>query len=179
MPMLIRPARISDAEGIARVHVDSWRTAYPGIVPDDYLANMSYEQRSGVWESILSEADETNPNYVAVDDNGVVVGFAGGGPERSGDPDLDGELYVLHLLEDSQRRGAGRRLVTSVASDLARNGMVSMFVWVLEQNRPACHFYEALGGLPVRKQEISIGGVTLAEVGYGWPDIGPLSEPPD
>ena len=179
MPLLIRPAHISDAEGIARVHVDSWRTAYPGIVPDDYLANMSYEQHSGVWEIILSEADETKPNYVAVDDNGVVVGFGGGGPERSGDPDLDSELYVLHLLEDSQRRGVGRRLVMSVASNLARNGMVSMFVWVLEQNRPACLFYEALGGLPVREQEISIGGVTLAEIGYGWPDIGPLSEPPD
>ncbi len=177
--MLIRPARISDAEGIARVHVESWRTAYPGILPEDYLAGLSYKQRSSAWESILSEADETKPNYVAVDDNRVVVGFAGGGPERSGDADLDGELYVLHLLEDSQRRGVGRRLVTSVANDLARNGTVSMFVWVLEQNRPACLFYEALGGLPVREQEISIGGVALAEIGYGWPDIGPLSEPPD
>lgn len=104
--------------------------------------------------------------------------FAEGGPERSGDPDHAGELYVIHLIEDSQRRGAGRRLVTSVASDLARNGMRSMLVWVLEQNRPACLFYEALGGLPAREQEVSIGGVTLAEVGYGWPDIGPLTYTP-
>lgn len=177
MPMLIRPARISDAEGIARVHVESWRTAYPGIFPEDYLAGLSYKQRSSVWESILSESDEIKPNYVAVDDNRVVVGFAGGGPKRSGDADLDGELYVLHLLKDSQRHGVGRKLVTSVASDLARNGMVSMFVWVLEQNRPACLFYEALGGLPVREQKISIGGVTLNETGYGWPDIGPLTGP--
>jgi ribosomal protein S18 acetylase RimI-like enzyme len=177
MPMLIRPARISDAEGIARVHVESWRTAYPGILPEDYLAGLSYKQRSSVWESILSESDEIKPNYVAVDDNRVVVGFAGGGPKRSGDADLDGELYVLHLLKDSQRHGVGRKLVTSVASDLARNGMVSMFVWVLEQNRPACLFYEALGGLPVREQKISIGGVTLNETGYGWPDIGPLTGP--
>lgn len=177
MPMLIRPARISDAEGIARVHVDSWRTTYPGIFTDDYLASLNYEQRSGVWETILSEADETKPNYVAVDDDDVVAGFAGGGPERSGDSELDGELYALHLLEDSQRLGVGRRLVTSVASDLARNGMVSMFVWVLEQNRPACLFYEALGGLPVREQKISIGGVTLDEIGYGWPDIRTLAKP--
>lgn len=51
--MLIRPARMADADAIARVHVDSWRTTYPGIVPDDYLATMSYEQRSGVWQRIL------------------------------------------------------------------------------------------------------------------------------
>ena len=176
--MLIRPARISDAAAIARVHVDSWRTTYPGIVPNDYLASMSYEQRSGVWQRILleAEADEAQSNYAAVDDDGSVVGFAGGGPERSGDPDHAGELYVIHLLEGSQRRGTGRRLLSSVASDLIRSGMQSMLVWVLEQNRPACLFYEALGGLPAREQEVSIGGATLAEVGYGWRDIGPLAE---
>jgi ribosomal protein S18 acetylase RimI-like enzyme len=174
--MLIRPAQISDAAAIARVHVDSWRTTYPGIVPDDYLTSMSYEQRSGVWQRILSELDEAQSIYVAEDDDGAVTGFAEGGPERSGDPDYAGELYAIHLLEDSQRRGAGRRLVTSVVSDLARNGMRSMLVWVLEQNRSACLFYEALGGLPAREQEVSIGGATLAEVGYGWQDIGPLTQ---
>ena len=176
--MLIRQARISDAAAIARVHVDSWRTTYPGIVPDDYLAGLSYEQRSGVWQRILSEAeaDAAQSNYVAVDEDGAVVGFAGGGPERSGDPDYAGELYVIHLLKDSQRRGVGRRLVTSVASDLISNGMRSMLVWVLVQNRPACLFYEALGGLPAREQEVSLGGLPLVEVGYGWQDIGPLTE---
>jgi ribosomal protein S18 acetylase RimI-like enzyme len=177
--MRIRRAHISDAAAIARVHVDSWRTTYPGIVPDDYLAGLSYEQRTDVWHGILSEAGVAQPNYVAVDDDCTVVGFAGGGPERSGDPDFAGELYVIHLLEDTQRRGVGRRLVTSVASDLVRNDMRSMLVWVLEQNRSACRFYEALGGLPAREQDISIGGVTLAEVGYGWQDIGPLAEAPD
>jgi len=177
-PMLIRPAQISDAASIARVHVDSWRTTYPGIVPDSYLAGLSYEQRSSVWQRILSEAGVSEPNHVAVDDDGAVVGFAGGGQERSGDPDYAGELYVLHMLEDSQRRGVGRRLVTSVASDLTRNGMRSMLVWVLEQNRPARRFYEALGGLAVREQDISIDKVTLAEVGYGWTDISTLAEAP-
>jgi len=178
--MRIRRAHISDAAAIARVHVDSWRTTYPGIVPDDYLANMSYEQRSGIWQRILSEAEAgvAQPIYVAVDDDGTVVGFAEGGPERSGDPDFAGELYVIHMLEGSQRRGTGRRLVMSVASDLMQNGMQSMLVWVLEQNRSACRFYEALGGLPAREQDVSIGGVTLAEVGYGWEDIGPLAEAP-
>ncbi len=175
--MLIRPAHIADADAIAKVHVDVWRTTYPGIVPDDYLAGLSYEKCSGVWQSVLSEAeaDEARSIYVAVDD-GTVVGFAEGGPERSGDPDYVGELYVIHLIEDSQRRGVGRKLVMSVASDLIRNGLRSMLVWVLEQNRPACLFYEALGGLPVREQEVSIGGEALAEVGYGWQDIGPLTE---
>ena len=43
--MLIREASPTDAAAIARVHVDSWRTTYAGIVPADYLANLSYTRR--------------------------------------------------------------------------------------------------------------------------------------
>src|SRR3990172_8318677 len=33
----IRPARTSDARGIARVEVETWRDAYPTLVPRAYL----------------------------------------------------------------------------------------------------------------------------------------------
>lgn len=48
--MKIREAIVSDAKGIAKVHVDSWRTTYKGIIPDDFLNNLSYEQRTKLWE---------------------------------------------------------------------------------------------------------------------------------
>ena len=34
----IRRARAADAEAIGAVHVATWRTAYAGVLPDDYLA---------------------------------------------------------------------------------------------------------------------------------------------
>ena len=40
----VRDAQIEDAPAIARVHVDTWRSAYRGIVPDDHLDAMSYER---------------------------------------------------------------------------------------------------------------------------------------
>jgi hypothetical protein len=43
--MLIRHAQLTDIPAIARVHVDSWRTTCRGIVSDDYLAKLSYQQR--------------------------------------------------------------------------------------------------------------------------------------
>jgi hypothetical protein len=46
---LIRPAHLDDAPGIARVHVDSWRTTYKGVIPDTILANLSYEARTQQW----------------------------------------------------------------------------------------------------------------------------------
>jgi len=38
---LIRRARADDAAGIAQVHVASWRSTYPGMVPDSYLLGLS------------------------------------------------------------------------------------------------------------------------------------------
>lgn len=49
--MIIRRAIISDAPGIAKVHVDSWRTTYKGIIPQSFLDGLSYEQRTKLWEN--------------------------------------------------------------------------------------------------------------------------------
>lgn len=47
--MQIRKATLQDAEAIARVHVDSWKTTYKGIIPDNVLNNLSYTQRTEQW----------------------------------------------------------------------------------------------------------------------------------
>ena len=77
--MLIREASPSDAAAIARVHVDSWRTTYAGIVPADYLANLSYTRREQFWCDILS-TPTPRAVYVAAQDTGEIVGFASGAP---------------------------------------------------------------------------------------------------
>ena len=49
-----------------------------------------------------------------------------------------------------------------------------MLVWVLEDNRRACSFYESLGGEWVGRKTATIGGADLEEVSYGWKDIAAL-----
>ncbi len=72
--MTIRMATIEDAKGIAKVHVDSWRTTYKGIIPEDFLNNLSYEKRTELWIRNISRTD----NYVIVAENpeGEIIGFA-------------------------------------------------------------------------------------------------------
>ena len=50
-----------------------------------------------------------------------------------------------------------------------------MLVWVLEDNLPACKFYESLGGERVSRKMISFGDVELPEVSYGWKDAANLA----
>jgi GNAT superfamily N-acetyltransferase len=168
--MLIRLAQLDDADGLARVHVDSWRAAYKGIVPDEHLASLSYEQRAARWRDNLATAKNGIFTYVAQDDAGRIIGFAGGGPERGGDLYYQGELYALYLHPDYFRQGIGTQLARTVAQRLIQDGMSSMLVWVLAQN-PARGFYEALGGKYLYEKPITIGGAELIEVVYGWQDI--------
>jgi GNAT superfamily N-acetyltransferase len=165
----IRAACPSDAAGIAGVHVDSWRTTYRGIVPDDFLAALSYEQRERMWRGILSPASGSSFVYVAEGPSGQIVGFASGGPVRDLAPDYSGELYAVYLLQDRQRHGLGRRLIGAVVRRLIQAGMTSLLVWVLADN-PARKFYEALGGQYVYDRRVSIGNARLVEVAYGWRD---------
>ena len=58
--VVIRPATPEDALAIAAVHVDAWKAAYRGIVPDEFLDSLSIEQRSDAWRQILSEGSPEN-----------------------------------------------------------------------------------------------------------------------
>lgn len=53
--MYIVKANLHDAKEIARVHVDSWRETYEGIMPKEVLDKKSYEKRGALWKQILQK----------------------------------------------------------------------------------------------------------------------------
>lgn len=169
----IRPARLEDASGIARVHVDSWRATYKGLVPDAYLASLSYEERERGRLRILKDQQSGKAfsfTYVATDETERIVGFVSGGRDRTGITGYSGELYAIYLLAEAQGLGLGRRLTHALVESLLRHGITTMTVVVLAEN-PARHFYESLGAQMLREQEDEIGGRRLKELVYGWQDI--------
>lgn len=170
-PSAVRPARLADAGGIARVQVSSWRTTYRGMVPDEFLVGMTVKDHAARWGRLLHEPAHLELTFV-VEEAGTVVGFAMGGREREGDSRFAGELYAIYLLREAQGRGHGRSLVAAVAEGLVRRRMTSMLVWVLRDNLRARGFYERLGGVYLREHELDFGaGFSVMEVGYGWEDI--------
>jgi ribosomal protein S18 acetylase RimI-like enzyme len=167
----IRPAAPDDAHAVGRVHVETWRAAYRGLVSDAYLASLSPAQRAGQWDGFLADRSGARFVFVADDDVDGLIGFAAAGPERSGGPNHRGELYALYVVPSHQRQGVGRGLLRAVAGRLVAAGTRSMLLWVLEANPRARAFYEALGGVVVRAQPIEIGGATFTEVAYAWPEL--------
>lgn len=165
--MNIREATIADAFGIAKVQVDTWRTTYVNIVPDEFLANMSYEKREEVWTRVI----QTTNVFVAENERGEIIGFASGGKAINGEyENYPGELTAIYILQNYHGQGIGRLLVTEIVRTIEKLGYHSMIVFVLKDN-PAKHFYESLGGQLIEEVEITIGGKPLKELVYAWDNI--------
>ncbi len=49
----IRRADADDAAAIARVYVETWRSAYPGMLPDRVLIGMSVARQQAAWRHTL------------------------------------------------------------------------------------------------------------------------------
>ncbi|EDX83285.1 acetyltransferase, GNAT family [Synechococcus sp. PCC 7335] len=176
---LTREATYDDIPVIAQVHVDTWRDTYSGIIPDEVLADLSYEKRENSWQRVFAQAADSNGfTYVSEDENGQVVGFIDGGRERTDDRLYRGEINAIYILSSHQHQGIGRELVRLAVKKLWQMDIQSMLVWVLEDN-PACKFYEALGGQIVRSKSIEMRGSTLIEYAYGWTDTSLLLRPVD
>ena len=171
----IRRANPDDLMGMARVHVDTWKTTYRGIVSDAYLDALTYEgdiaRGFGRW---LKQPVDRWTYLVALDPSESIVGFAVGGPSRDQDPDHGGELGAVYVLKSYQGAGVGKALVREVTRHLVQLGITSMIVWVLEAN-PYRRFYEKLGGIAAKRRVVPVAGTPLPEVGYGWKDIRELA----
>jgi GNAT superfamily N-acetyltransferase len=168
----IRLARPADSDGIATVHVASWRETYVGLVPDARLARLDVAERAGMWRRGL-ERDPPALVYVATV-GAAIVGFANGGPRRGGDLATDAELYALYVLRAHQRGGLGRALFARVAEDLRRGGAASLGLWVLRDNALGRGFYDRMGGRAGAEKRDARDGYELIEVAYTWPDIASL-----
>ncbi|WP_459501219.1 N-acetyltransferase family protein [Bacillus sp. C1] len=172
MQIEIRKARKADIKGIVRVHVDSWRTTYKGIVSDDVLDNVTYAAREKQREMIFQQATAQQYTYVAENADGTIIGFIDGGPERTGKYDCDGELYAIYLLEEYQRYKVGQRLFQTLVSEFIKNDIRSILVWVISNN-PSTGFYEKFS--PERVDTKFLERLHVQETAYRWRDIGKLS----
>src|SRR3954467_6848347 len=65
--LTIRAAEVEDASAIARVHVETWRSTYTGIIPQNYLDGMTTENRALVWARLLQRSGPAFPTLVSED----------------------------------------------------------------------------------------------------------------
>jgi L-amino acid N-acyltransferase YncA len=163
--MHIRPATVEDAHRIATIHVEAWRAAYGGVVPDSVLQPLSIEKREASWSKQL--ASGSSQTLVGEEQNNV-VGWLDWGECRDADAAADAEVYAIYLDPAHFRRGIGSLLWREMLEQVRRGGRQRVAAWVLEDNHPAHRFYEAMGGEAddANKRIVVFDGVELCEMRY-------------
>ena len=165
----VRAAKASDAPAIARVHVDTWRTAYAGILPQGFLDGLSVERREAFWRSTVEQPGDQRL-WVA-ESGGEVVGFASTGPARDEDlPAGSGELMAIYVAPASWDKGLGAHLFRRAIADLRERGIDPLVLWVLTDNARGRRFYDAMGWAPDGEvRQLDLGGTPVEEIRYRAP----------
>jgi GNAT superfamily N-acetyltransferase len=171
--MLIREAHAGDIGAIARLHAESWRTAYRGQYGDAYLDGPVFDDRLAVWQERLT-SPASNQHTIVADDGGALAGFAcafGGEDARWGTL-----LDNIHVDPARKRTGIGTDLIVEAARWAAREYPEDGFyLWVLEANAPARRFYERLGARNAEQADSEApGGGTISGLRYAWPNAAAL-----
>ena len=162
--MDLRIAEEQHAEGIARVHIDTWKECYKGIVPDSYLDALDYEEKSKGWAKGLAEGSE--PGFVAVVDE-EIVGWVTFGKNRDQRSEDIYEIYGIYVLPDLWGTKIGFNLFEAAIKDILEHTPTCITLWVLKANTRAQEFYLKNGFKPDGTiQQINIGGKSLDEVRY-------------
>lgn len=149
-----------DRNKISKIYEDSWRYAYRGIIPQDYLDAIPV----GHWKNNL---DIPGWNTMVFILNGEYIGTSSFSRSRFEKYPDSGEIISIYLMPEYIGKGYGKKLLDAVINELRKQGFQEVFLWVLEENRRARQFYENYGFEHDNDyMENKIGGKKLREIRY-------------
>jgi GNAT superfamily N-acetyltransferase len=160
----IRYANPDDANVLAFIHVNSWKEAYKGIVPDGFLSRMSVESRQSYFSKALAEGSEKDA-LAFVDDKPAGIITVGKCRDEDNDNTF-GEIWGIYLLPEFWRKGIGTIMLNWGIDELISWGYTRITLWVLEKNLAARNFYEKNGFTRDGREKSITLGVDVIECRY-------------
>ena len=135
--MIIRQAREEDVRQIAEILVEDWKTAYRGIMDDDFLDSMNVEQR---YEIEVRRYNE----YTVAAEGQEILGYSWN--MLTDEEDADCEVVALYVRYSKRNSGIGRALLQDAMDTFRKAGRKRMIIWCLKDNLESRIFYEKMGG---------------------------------
>lgn len=139
------PALPADADLLARLHSDSWRYAYAGLIPAPYLESHAPAERLATWRARMLDGAEAPIEVTILRVDGEAAGFCCLMPLA--EPGYGIYLDNLHVMPAYHGGGYGKRLMAHCVRRVIEQWPGKpLFLYVLEGNTQARKFYRALGG---------------------------------
>lgn len=164
---MIRKAVKEDSYNIAKLIVESWQTAYKGLIDDNYLNNLSVSDRVIGWERNILNQNEDNHIYVYEEDNKILGVIRFGKPDEESS-NYNSEIHVLYVEPSLKRNGIGTNLFNFAKNYFIEKNTTNMIIWCLKNNVPTIKFYEKMGGTIVDYRKAVIHNIELEEAGLSY-----------
>ena len=165
----VRPAGPEDAAAMAKVYVDAWQDAYPGVISLPLLAAMTAKKQVPRWQSALDGTSAKRALVAETEADGI-VGMSAFGPGDDKALALNAEILDLYVAPSFYGLGIGRTLLLTAFATLVGFGLSSCLAWV-PAHAQTRFFFEALGGRPVAERTGDLLGEAVPEIAYGWPTL--------
>jgi ribosomal protein S18 acetylase RimI-like enzyme len=160
----IRWAQLEDIQDLGYVHSEAYRNAYQGIVPDEYLNQVTPKVRERYFYNALIQGTESIA-IVLIDNKAVGCMML----KACSDDDMQkysGEISAIYLLQNYRGIGLGRQLLNWGLEKLKDLGFRTAVLWVLKENKNAIRFYEQQGFVHDGIDRIITRGRKLIQVRY-------------
>jgi ribosomal protein S18 acetylase RimI-like enzyme len=155
----VRAAVDQDVPQMARLHVESWRETYRGLMADTVLDDPEViPRRERFWAAALTDPRYAANRIAVAERNGLLIGVAMAGPVIEPDVQWAAQLFVLYTYAAVHGLGAGAALLDAVIEPKTTAGL-----WVADPNPRAQNFYRKHGFLPdgTNKVEDGVGEIRM------------------
>lgn len=136
-------ATIDLAGIIGEIQSLSWRKAYKGLMPDDFINDFTPEDRAADFERVIM--NQTEELYLFLDGETpvgmAVLHYCDDADAHAG----DGEIKALYIHPDHWSKGYGTKALDFSVNRLKERGFDRVVLWVLEENHKGRKFYEQRG----------------------------------
>lgn len=136
----VRRAEPADAPSMAKVHVDTWRETYRGLMSDAALDDPALlSRRERFWVAALTDRKYSKNTAAVASFQGSLIGIAMSGPclDRA---DEAQQLHLLYAYAAFHGSGVGAALLDAVIDPNAPAAL-----WVADSNPRAQAFYRKTG----------------------------------
>lgn len=137
----VRRAAPADALSMARVHVDTWRETYRGLMSDAVLDDPTLlSWREKFWTTALTDPKYRQNTAAVASYEGTLIGIAMSGPSLDDSDEPRQQLYLLYAYTKFHGSGVGKALLNAVIDPTA-----PATLWVTDPNPRAQAFYRKNG----------------------------------
>lgn len=137
----IRPAVLSDIEGMSRVVDACWKTNFSEFMPHCVIERLTGEHRRASFSRQFADGAVV---YVLLVD-GIITALSAGMAFADKPFDDCFEIVQLYVLPEKQHSGLGKKLLMYTLREARKSGFMSAILETAAENTKARAFYERFG----------------------------------